>query len=791
MRLAFQLLLVLLSVARVLPAEDYYKLLGIEKDADDRTIRKAFKKIAIQKHPDKNKDNPNAHAEFVKINRAYEVLKDEEMRKKYDQYGEKGLEDGFQAGNNYQSWQFYNENFGIYDDDAEIVTLNRADFQRLVTQSNELWFINFYSTYCSHCHQLAPTWRKFAQAMQGAVRIGAVNCAEDPGLCQSQRVHAYPSLVLYPSGEFYNGVRDMELLQEFVMKRMTSEVLHLKADNIDALTTKWQPYDSRPWVIDFCDETENCLTGVNRRKLAAMLDGLVNVGTLDCKGDESDLCQKLDAWSGVRYYPARSVDKENGKTMDSMDPRELAEEALTYVADLEEIESSELTDLIGGEARDWATAVLFVPNKDSLKEKKDFKRLPTLLLDIKVVYADCSQSTSICQQLLDVRKLPQFVVFKTNGGYEVDYGNKPSYHDASAFIKEAVNSPLHVLSADAYHAALNSGEMWIIDYFAPWCPPCLRLISEYRRLHSMIDRSDEVLSNLKIGLVDCDKNRAICNKAGVQSYPTSELRTENNKVHKFVGYHSAASLLELIDNTLNPAVDELTPEDFKRLVENRDSDVTWVVDYFAPWCGPCQQLAPELHKAARSLNKFDEKIHFGSVDCQAYDAFCRQQSVSFYPSVRLYPAVSKNRRMQRFYDYPQNMWRNAETIERWVFGMLPSVVISLGNDYWTTVLNSGEPWLVDFFAPWCGHCIQFAPVYEQIAKALDGKVKVGKVDCDAWPGVCRGAQIQAYPTIRFYRGQNDGRQQDIWGFTVKSQNKDEVVRLILDKVNQYSGHEEL
>lgn len=113
---------------------------------------------------------------------------------------------------------------GIYDDDAEIVTLNRADFQRLVTQTGEMWFINFYSTYCSHCHQLAPTvclqqyrysililfrsckilftvfqWRKFARAMEGAVRIGAVNCAEDPGLCQSQRVNAYPSLVLYPS----------------------------------------------------------------------------------------------------------------------------------------------------------------------------------------------------------------------------------------------------------------------------------------------------------------------------------------------------------------------------------------------------------------------------------------------------------------------------------------------------------------------------------------------------------------------------------------------------------------
>ncbi|KAK6052745.1 DnaJ domain protein [Cooperia oncophora] len=112
MRLVLLPLLVVLLVGVVIADEDYYKILGVEKDADDRTIRKAFKKLAIQKHPDKNKDNPGAHAEFVKINKAYEVLKDEEMRKRYDQYGEKGLEDGFQGGNTYQSWQFYNENFG-------------------------------------------------------------------------------------------------------------------------------------------------------------------------------------------------------------------------------------------------------------------------------------------------------------------------------------------------------------------------------------------------------------------------------------------------------------------------------------------------------------------------------------------------------------------------------------------------------------------------------------------------------------------------------------------------------
>ncbi|PIO77224.1 thioredoxin [Teladorsagia circumcincta] len=140
------------------------------------------------------------------------------------------------------------------------------------------------------------------------------------------------------------------------------------------------------------------------------------------------------------------------------------------------------------------------------------------------------------------------------------------------------------------------------------------------------------------------------------------------------------------------------------------------------------------------------------------------------------------------------MWRNADTIERWVFAMLPSLVTTLGNDYWHTVLDSDEPWLVDFYAPWCGHCVQFSPVFEQIAKVrmvLDGKVKLGKVDCDQWPGVCRGAQVQSYPTIRFYKGQHDGRQQGVRGLQLQSQNKDEIVRLVLEQVEMLSGHDEL
>lgn len=59
-------------------------------------------------------EDPQAHEKFVKINRAYEVLKDDELRKKYDRFGEEGLkEDGQGQWNRYQSWQFYKTEFGM------------------------------------------------------------------------------------------------------------------------------------------------------------------------------------------------------------------------------------------------------------------------------------------------------------------------------------------------------------------------------------------------------------------------------------------------------------------------------------------------------------------------------------------------------------------------------------------------------------------------------------------------------------------------------------------------------
>ncbi len=79
-------------------ARDYYEVLGIPKDADDATIKKAYRKLAMKYHPDRNPDNKEAEAKFKEIGEAYEVLSDVEKRAAYDRLGHDAFKNGGMGG---------------------------------------------------------------------------------------------------------------------------------------------------------------------------------------------------------------------------------------------------------------------------------------------------------------------------------------------------------------------------------------------------------------------------------------------------------------------------------------------------------------------------------------------------------------------------------------------------------------------------------------------------------------------------------------------------------------------
>jgi curved DNA-binding protein len=87
---------------------DLYSELGVSRDASPDEIKKAYRKLAAQLHPDKNPGDTKAEARFKTVNRAHQVLSDQEKRKIYDEFGEEGLREGFDV----QAARAYRSGFG-------------------------------------------------------------------------------------------------------------------------------------------------------------------------------------------------------------------------------------------------------------------------------------------------------------------------------------------------------------------------------------------------------------------------------------------------------------------------------------------------------------------------------------------------------------------------------------------------------------------------------------------------------------------------------------------------------
>ena len=229
--------------------------------------------------------------------------------------------------------------------------------------------------------------------------------------------------------------------------------------------------------------------------------------------------------------------------------------------------------------------------------------------------------------------------------------------------------------------------------------------------------------------------------------------------------------------TSKDAVVDLTTHNFKQVLSG--DDPAWLVEFYAPWCGHCKSLVPEYRKAAKLL---DGVAKVGAVDMTKHESFGQQYGIQGFPTIKLF--VGKN---PKPIDYNGDRTSAAmvEFVKRELkarggkadstttssssssskkeskkeksssgsgsSGGKAKVVEITESTFDDLVLQSDDLWLVEFFAPWCGHCKSLAPHWEKAAGELGGIAKLGAVDATVYQQLASKYGVKGYPTIKVFK----------------------------------------
>ncbi|KAE8701995.1 putative protein disulfide-isomerase A6 [Hibiscus syriacus] len=216
-----------------------------------------------------------------------------------------------------------------------------------------------------------------------------------------------------------------------------------------------------------------------------------------------------------------------------------------------------------------------------------------------------------------------------------------------------------------------------------------------------------------------------------------------------------ALLFLLSASTTAAGVIVLTEENFNEQV---GQDRGALVEFYAPWCGHCQKLSPEYEKLAESFSKA-KSVLIGKVDCDEHKSICSKFGVQGYPTIQWFPKGSLK---PKKYEGE----RTAEALTEFVnteggtnvkITAAPSNVVMLNADNFDEIaLDEAKHVLVEFYAPWCGHCKKLAPTYEKAATAfkLEEDVIIANIDADKYGDLSEKYGVSGFPTLKFFPKSN-------------------------------------
>ncbi|XP_060114924.1 dnaJ homolog subfamily C member 16 [Heteronotia binoei] len=274
-RLSISLVLVLFLILalQILSAVDFdpYRILGVSRTASQADIKKAYKKLAREWHPDKNKD-PGAEDKFIQISKAYEILSNEEKRLNFDRYGDVGENQGYpQQQHQHQQRQFHPFHESFYFDESffhfpfNSDRRDSSDEKYLLHFShyiNEIvpdsfkkpYLIKITSDWCFSCIHIEPVWKEVVQELEAmGVGIGVVHAGYERRLAHHLGAHSTPSILGLINGRitFFHNAVVRENLRQFVESLLPGNLVEKITDkNYVRFLSNWKK-ENKPHVLLF------------------------------------------------------------------------------------------------------------------------------------------------------------------------------------------------------------------------------------------------------------------------------------------------------------------------------------------------------------------------------------------------------------------------------------------------------------------------------------------------------------------------------------------------------------
>ncbi|KAF8590271.1 thioredoxin-like protein [Ramaria rubella] len=215
----------------------------------------------------------------------------------------------------------------------ELRQLTAGDFS--TSTKHGVWFIEYFSPFCGHCRQFAPTWRRLVEHVESqtdpGISLAQVNCAIQGDLCNENNVKSYPSLRLYKEGESiedYDGDRDFDLLSKYVAEHarapLTLDLLPNPNGELVSLdkNTFHATIDQGPTFVKFfapwCGHCKKLApTWI---KFAAQMKEKVTVAEVNCE-DHASICssEKVKGYPTIFYQHGHTLDYTGRRTLEALE----------------------------------------------------------------------------------------------------------------------------------------------------------------------------------------------------------------------------------------------------------------------------------------------------------------------------------------------------------------------------------------------------------------------------------------------------------------------------------------